>query len=395
MNTELYLYYLYRSTFLPIHYYKSDTCLIALPESEKSCDLTQIFTQQLLGNQKEVDYIVTNSFLYYGIVRNFKTNAYIIIGPVTSIQISETLLSQILMESAISLKHKEKIRYFFETSPCFSYYQFLHFLAMLHMFLNHKTIDPIKYFQDLRPQSLTHIDRQYSSVAYEAKEDYSMQHNTYDYESELFRCIESGNVEALNTLTQRPYLKIGQIANTSLRQEKNILIAAVTLYTRHAIAGGLDIETAYRLSDTYIMEAEKSISIEEVTQLLYSAIFDFTNRVRAVKIPKDISPDVYQCIQYISAHTNTPITTDDVARAVGKSRTYISKKFKQEMNFNLSDFIRRKKLEEAKSLLTYSDKSLTEISNYLCFSSQSYFQNVFKKQYGITPMQHRKKGQKL
>lgn len=48
-------------------------------------------------------------------------------------------------------------------------------------------------------------------------------------------------------------------------------------------------------------------------------------------------------------------------------------------------FITRCKLEEAKSLLAYSKKSLAEISSYLCFSSQSYFQNVFKKQYGTTP----------
>lgn len=34
--------------------------------------------------------------------------------------------------------------------------------------------------------------------------------------------------------------------------------------------------------------------------------------------------------------------------------------------------------------------TLAEISSYLCFSSQSYFQNVFKKEYGVTPMQYRR-----
>ena len=36
------------------------------------------------------------------------------------------------------------------------------------------------------------------------------------------------------------------------------------------------------------------------------------------------------------------------------------------------------RLREAKSLLRYTDKSLGEISSYLCFSSQSHFQNVLK-----------------
>lgn len=67
------------------------------------------------------------------------------------------------------------------------------------------------------------------------------------------------------------------------------------------------------------------------------------------------------------------------------------KRFKEELGIHIGSFITRCKLEEAKSLLAYSKKSLAEISSYLCFSSQSYFQNVFKKQYGITPMQYREK----
>ena len=47
-------------------------------------------------------------------------------------------------------------------------------------------------------------------------------------------------------------------------------------------------------------------------------------------------------------------------------------------------------IENYKSLLHYTDMTLAEISCYLCFSSQSYFQNVFKKEYGVTPMQYRR-----
>ena len=57
----------------------------------------------------------------------------------------------------------------------------------------------------------------------------------------------------------------------------------------------------------------------------------------------------------------------------------------------MNSFIMRCKLEEAKSLLTHTDKSISEISSYLCFSSQAYFQNVFKKKYGITPNAYRKR----
>ena len=70
-------------------------------------------------------------------------------------------------------------------------------------------------------------------------------------------------------------------------------------------------------------------------------------------------------------------------------------KFKKELGFDVCSFIMRCKLEEAKSLLTYSDKTLSEISNYLCFSSQAYFQTVFKKKYGLTPTQYRNQTHKI
>ena len=75
-------------------------------------------------------------------------------------------------------------------------------------------------------------------------------------------------------------------------------------------------------------------------------------------------------------------------------RSTLSKKFKREMGFNISSYIMRRKLEEAKSMLNYSDKTVSEISEYLCFSSQSYFQNVFKRKYGMTQKDFRS-GRKL
>ena len=104
-----------------------------------------------------------------------------------------------------------------------------------------------------------------------------------------------------------------------------------------------------------------------------------------------ISPYVYTCMNYIREHTNESISIEDASAFVNRSSSYMMKHFKNELGIQMGAYIMRCKLKEAKSLLTYSDKTLAEISNYLCFSSQSYFQNVSKKQYGMTPLQYRKK----
>ena len=81
----------------------------------------------------------------------------------------------------------------------------------------------------------------------------------------------------------------------------------------------------------------------------------------------------------------------DVVAQSGKSRSVFMAQFKKETGESIAHYIRRAKLEEAKLLLAYSNVSLQEISNTLYFSSQPYFQNLFKKEYGITPLVYRKK----
>ena len=385
-----YLQLFYNSTFLPIHYYKDSECLLSLPAVSRDFDLTEMFRIPLLDRETELDYVVSGEFLHYGLVRDFEKNEYIIAGPVPMTRVRRQDLSRILLESSVSFSYREQVENFLQVIPLFSFDQFINLLALLYYELHHKLISPLKYFQNVQAESIQQIDEKHLSDSYHAREEERF-HNTYQFEQEFYHYVENGDVAGLERLYSGvPKLSAGAIGKNSLRQEKNIFIASITLLTRHSIAGGLDIETAYQLSDTYIKMSEKAQTVDEVSRLSSAAPMDFTRRVAACKVPGGMSSDVYRCIQYISTHTNQSLSVSDVANAVGKSRSHISRQFKQELGFNLSDFIMRRKLEEGKSLLTFTDKSISEISEYLCFSSQAYFQNVFKKKYGMTPLEYRK-----
>ena len=388
-----YLQIFYHSTFLPVAYYRQSELLAAYPDIHREWDLTETFRPLLLQKGTGLDHAVSSEYLFYGIVRNLDTDEYIITGPVSTSRIRPRALPRILTESSISSAYAEQVENFLSMTPQVTFEQFICLLTLLYRELNGSLIDPLTYFRRVSTENISQIGQRHTTELYQAKEDENF-HNTYQFELELLRCVENGDTAALETLFQKAQkLQAGVIGGNSLRQEKNILIASVTLLTRHSIAGGLDVETAYRLSDIYIQASEKAQTIDEVNRLNQAACMDFTNRVAACKIPKGISPDIFACIQYISTHTNQPVSVGDVANAVGKSRSCISRQFKKELGFNLSDFIMRRKLEEGRSLLLYSDRSISEISEYLCFSSQSYFQNVFKKKYGLTPLAFRKENQ--
>lgn len=101
---------------------------------------------------------------------------------------------------------------------------------------------------------------------------------------------------------------------------------------------------------------------------------------------------IQKAIRYIQQNTNQHLTVGDVASYVGFSKSYFSAYFKKTLGFSVSAFILRCKLEEGKELLQYTNKSISTISTFLCFSSQSHFQTAFKKQFGITPAEYRRNG---
>ncbi len=237
------------------------------------------------------------------------------------------------------------------------------------------------------------IAYKHSTELYNAKEASDF-HNTYLFEQRYLHLIQEGNTEGLKKLfteiMQAPGLKEGSIGDNALRQSKNIFISNAALVTRAAIAGGLACEIAYQLSDVYINVCERLGSVREIQELQFALSIDFAERVETSKMPAGMSLEVFECVQFITQNTNASIQVSDVANHIHRSVSYTTRKFKEELGFGIRDFIMRCKLEEAKSLLSFTDKSLSEISSYLCFSSQSYFQNVFKKKYGVTPLQFRK-----
>ena len=56
----------------------------------------------------------------------------------------------------------------------------------------------------------------------------------------------------------------------------------------------------------------------------------------------------------------------------------------------VNEFITKMKIDEAKRLLEHTDRPISAISEALAYSSQSYFQNVFKKVTGMTPNEFRR-----
>ncbi len=342
-------------------------------------------------NETEPVFCHISPDIEYGCVSSDESDYHIIIGPVFSIPVTEDIVNAYMNGLAVPKKYREATEEFLCSIPLLTHRKFISHLVFLYMSINHKNIGPLKFLKS-EEISEKNLEQQQAKVLIENNSRW----NSYNYDNEIYRCIRSGNIEELEQLFETSLPEEGKLASTPLRQAKNYFIAtAVKAGIMGAIPGGFEAEKTYHMIDLYIRECEKLQSIEAVKSFQYSMLKDLLRKTADSHIPAGISEEVFICMNYIRSHRNEPLRIDDVAKQINRSRSYTLKHFKEELGINMGAFIIRCRLEDAKMLLSYSNKSLSEISDYLCFATQSHFQNAFKKQYGITPAAFRKQNHKI
>lgn len=183
----------------------------------------------------------------------------------------------------------------------------------------------------------------------------------------------------------------GHISDDPLRNYKYLFVASITLASRSAIAGGMDAERAYNISDLYILKMDTLQTVDEVKALHADMFAFYTKEMAALDKAAVYSKAVILCIDYICNHLHETIRTEDLAMQVGLNRSYLSTLFKKETRQSISAYILSKRMEAAQNMLRFSDYSYAEIAAILAFSSQSHFIRVFRAQTGYTPKEFRNK----
>ena len=347
-------------------------------------------------DSRNPEFLTQTSNLEYGRVRIENTDYDMIIGPLFSTPVTEEIVNEFLADAQTPQEDREEMAEILVNLPLISHPQCLRYLAFLNFCLNRKEIQPEDFYTE-KDEAAAKRTRQELLSSVEKKEN-ETQRSSYSFELQMYHYIEMGDTGKLKLFLEsvREFPQEGRMANTPLRHAKNTLIAVGSkAVIMGAVPGGLDEEKAYQLLDLYAVECEQARTLEEVHRLQYIMLMDLCQRTGNAKIPKGVSSEIYRCVVYIKNHTNGPLSIDDVAQHINRSRSYLMRRFKAEMGIQVNVYIARCKLEEACDLLAYGDAGLSEISTYLGYSSQSYFQNVFKKAYGLTPMQYRKQNSKI
>ena len=97
---------------------------------------------------------------------------------------------------------------------------------------------------------------------------------------------------------------------------------------------------------------------------------------------------VLNAIKYIQFNYSQDISIDDIAKAVGVSRSHLYRVFMSNVGQSPIDYLTSYRINEACALLRTSQLSIAEIAVSVGFFDQFYFSRVFKKAKGVPPSKY-------
>lgn len=96
-------------------------------------------------------------------------------------------------------------------------------------------------------------------------------------------------------------------------------------------------------------------------------------------------------LRYIDQAYTERISPETLAERFSLSKEHICTLFRRELDMTVSEYVNMVKLNHAVELLSNSSMNVSQISEYLGYSSVYYFSRVFKKRYGVSPTGYQEK----
>ncbi|WP_163580338.1 response regulator transcription factor [Gracilibacillus saliphilus] len=143
-----------------------------------------------------------------------------------------------------------------------------------------------------------------------------------------------------------------------------------------------------------LMEAiEKAIEIEKQREKtgMFNKIVD--DKLLEMQQLSKYNRAVKGAMDYIDQHYDEELTLKEVAKQVHLNASYLSALFKEELQVTFSEYVTRKRIQEAKKLLLSTDLTIAEIAEKSGYQTSKYFIKLFKQFENMTPNTFRKQNE--
>ena len=130
-----------------------------------------------------------------------------------------------------------------------------------------------------------------------------------------------------------------------------------------------------------------NISVENAIQWM-DAVFKKINSIMENRRNSG-NAAVMDMKKFIELHLTEDVTREEIAKAVHLNVDYAARIFKQEEGISIMDFLGKRRIIKAISLMQTTDMSISDVAYHSGFINSSHFSTLFKKTTGISPREFR------
>ncbi|WP_085992254.1 helix-turn-helix transcriptional regulator [Oceanobacillus senegalensis] len=346
----------------------------------------------LRKNQRNHYYHYINTYgLEYITVGIWRSNSFhgsIVIGPIiTSISVMD-LISDIISKNNLPIGKRKQLEEFYQSLPVLSQTECKHIGELLvnmshHDFMNAQKISS----PTLKPAPNQHIRKM------DMEGDKQIIENRYEYQNKLMNAITKGNKVEVNHLLHSMSELVAfsdRVPGKPIRSFKNIAFVMNTLSRVAAERSGVHPIYLHNISERFAILIERTTNIPKLKKLMVLMANDYCDLVITFS-SGHYSPMIKKAVDYIQLNLGEEsLSLHYIAKQIHVNPSHLSRKFKEDTGMTLTEFIQRKRVDEAKLYLQKGNLSVTDIAYMVGFNDLNYFSKVFKKLNNQTPSQYAK-----
>lgn len=360
-----------------------------LPAVLQNIDNSYMINDTLKKNSSNSFYYYINSFgLEYiasGIWKNRSLYGSILIGPFLSSIPDIAFISDIISKNKLPVSERTQLQEFYTSLTVVSSNDSNSIGDLLVNICGHKHIDSQLITSDIIKPVLNK-----EQIKINIEENKDIIEYRYKYEKKLMNAIAKGDKDEIDGISKEinSILHISdRIPESPIRSAKNLSLVLNTICRVAVERAGVHPIYIHHVSEKFAILIERAPNLPHLKKLNIIMIHEYCDIVKLLST-RHYSSIVKKAVNHIHLNLDNPLTLKNIAATLHVNSSYLSRKFKNDTNMNMIDYMNQKRIEEAKLYLQRDNISVTEVAFLVGFNDLNYFSRVFKKLTSLTPSQY-------
>ena len=167
----------------------------------------------------------------------------------------------------------------------------------------------------------------------------------------------------------------------------------LSVYEEHAISKGSSSKAAAYVGIVHDGHFYWGVGVDEdIIKASIAALTSAANKLATEQhITEGREDRIVEIISYIQNDYKN-VTLETLSETFHLSKPYLSKYIKERAGAAFQEVVKEERMKKAKTLLRETNQTVEAVAAEVGYENVEHFNRLFKKSYGITPVQYRKQG---